>query len=208
MGSRDLSQVRYDDGRAAGVELMARRQRGAVTGWVGYAFSRVRFTEEGTGESYAPAWDRRHALDLAVAWQASKRISVSARAAYGSGLPFWPVLGTIPAARLVPYRMGERQPIQRHDDIPVWADEQRRMPPYFRLDLGLAYAFGLGPFDVTANASVLNATSRANVAYYHLRVDPDDDTRMHANARLEPTRTLFSGMVPSVGLRVRFGGAR
>jgi hypothetical protein len=195
-GSRALSQLRFDDGTGAGAELSLRRHAGRLTGWVGYGWSRVELREEESGRGYAPAWDRRHAVDAAVFYRPAGRLTLSGRGVYGSGLPYWPFTGYVTVPRLEPLAGGTRE----KGTVPVWADEQDRYPAYFRIDLAARVRFRVARVEVEPYASVQNATGRANVLYYRLLQSPTP---------AEPTvlvpETAFSSVtIPSLGFDVRF----
>jgi hypothetical protein len=88
VGARDLATLAFDDGHALGAEFFLRRHAGRATGWIGYGFGRVRLQEAEHGLVYDAAWDRRHALDVALFVRAWERLSLSGRFTYGTGLPF------------------------------------------------------------------------------------------------------------------------
>src|SRR5690606_38613266 len=169
VGSRDLTRVVYDDGTAAGLELLVRRHAGRVTGWVGYGYGNVLLEEAETGREYHPAWDRRHAVDAALFFRPDSKWSLSARAVYGSGLPFWPFAGFTWAPRFNPLAGGT----DLNGLAPVWADEQMRYPDYFRLDTSIRRRGRVGPIRFETFVSLLNVTRRPNVLYYKVATDGD-----------------------------------
>lgn len=206
-GSRELSRVAYDDGSAVGLEFMIRHHREPWTGWAAYGLARATFNDEQNNVGYHAAWDRRHAVDVAIFRQASERLSLSVRLTYGSGLPFWPTTGWMNTSRIYPTRTGGLGAIRRlsSDDtrIPIWAQEQRRLPALFRADLGARYDLRWGRLRITPYASVLNVTGRANVLYYKVTSDPME-VDSPSSVQLEPVRSLPLSIIPTFGFDVTF----
>lgn len=208
-GTRELSRLAYDDGRARGLELVLRHHEGRWTGWLAYNLSRVRF-DDSAGTSYSAAWDRRHAVDLALFRQFGDRLSLSSRMTYGSGLPFWPIVGFMHTTRLVPLRPEGDKPLERiniyDNDVPVWSRKQERLPSHFRVDLAARYRVRVGPFEITPYASIMNVTAYRNVLYYELRTPPASGNPLEADRTTElvPVEPLPLVVFPSLGVDVRF----
>ncbi len=197
VGSRTLDQVQWHDGGARGLELMARRHGARLSGWISYGLGSV--TLHGDEGEFAPAWDRRHALDLAAFYRPWPSLSLAVRAAYGSGLPFWPQAG-LEAAKWLSPNTGS---ITDRDDFPVWSGSQWRLPPYFRLDVGARAEFRVGPATIEPFASILNATGRSNVLFYEY-VSTQSVPRGDTQDRLEPRGQLPLPILPTLGFDVRF----
>lgn len=77
------------DGRAYGLELMLKKNKGKFTGWLSYTLARTELKVEGINkdEWYPSRFDQAHNLSLTGFYQASKRLSFSANFAYISGTP-------------------------------------------------------------------------------------------------------------------------
>ncbi len=77
------------DGRAYGLELMLKKNKGKFTGWLSYTLARTELKVEGINkdEWYPSRFDQTHNLSLTGFYQASKRLSLSANFAYISGAP-------------------------------------------------------------------------------------------------------------------------
>lgn len=198
VGARDLATLAFDDGHALGAEFFLRRHAGRATGWIGYGFGRVRLQEAEHGLVYDAAWDRRHALDVALFVRAWERLSLSGRFTYGTGLPFWPLVGELDLPRLDPLR-GRTDP---GDAVPVWGDTQQRYPGHLRLDVGLRYPFRLRGAEVEPFLSVQNLTGRRNVAYY--RLGNELFGGYEGVPWLVPEGALPFTIFPSLGIDVRF----
>lgn len=117
------------DGKAYGVELMAKKQSGSVTGWVSYTWSRVfmkvdgQFEEEKVNRgNYFPAnYDKPHDLKIVVNAKASRRFNLTSNFVYSSGRPI-----TYPVAFYNFYNSTHVYYSNRND---------YRIPYYLRLDL-------------------------------------------------------------------------
>lgn len=202
VGTRKFQRLAFDDGRALGLELSLRKHAGRLTGWLGYGLSHVRLTEKETGEPYAAAWDRRHSLDATLLVKPWPWLSLSSRAIYGSGLPFWPFAGYVATPRFYPLAGGARR---ESYFAPYWADEQMRYPAYFRLDLGMRLQFQWGRAQIQPFAQVLNVTRRPNVLYYELSsLYNGPENFGDENAVLRPVDPFPFSLMPSVGVDVHF----
>ena len=198
-GSRELARLEFDDGGAVGAELSVRRHTGRFTGWVAYGWSRVEMTESETGRRYAPPWDRRHGVDGALFFRPWQRLTLSARAVYGSGLPFWPFAGNVTVPRLEPLVGGVRE----KGFTPVWGDTQQRYPAYARADLAARYRFRVRGVELEPFANVQNVMNRANVLYYRLTGTGENDPARR-RPLLVPETALPLSLLPTLGIDARF----
>jgi hypothetical protein len=153
-------------GEARGVEVVARRDAAdGFSGWAGYAYGRLRYTNTETGERFWADADQRHTLSLYGNYRLSSRASVSARYRYGSNYPMagylglpQPGLGTVPLI----------------DGRPLFAGlisdrNTLRLPAYSRLDVRADRAFnwsGRRLILFVDVANVLNRTNLRNASYF------------------------------------------
>lgn len=200
-GDRTLERVAYDDGHAIGADLRVRFAGNQLTASATYRISRVVLREGDTGVEYNPTWDRRHSLDVTGAWLATSRLRLSGRVVYGSGTPFWPMLGYAPVPRLNTLTSRVEREL---DFAPVYSQEQLRLPALFRLDFSASYALVAGAVRIEWFANILNATARPNVLYYELVDASNLPGSPYDDARLVPVTTSPVNVIPSVGFDVRF----
>jgi hypothetical protein len=199
VGTREIAGLEYDRGHADGVELFARRHEGRLTGWASYGFSRTALEDGSTGVEYAPAWDRRHSAEAALAFAFSRNLTLSGRTSYGSGLPFWPFAGYVNAPRLVP-QTGRTKETRR---VPVWGETQLRYPAYFRMDVAVRGSFRLGRVGIEPVLSVQNVSARQNVLYY--RLEGQGAPSLEGRRTLLVPQTAFPlPVIPSLGIDVHF----
>lgn len=119
------------DGRARGAELLVKKVKGRLVGWMSYSLSRTEKRIQGlyeeetiNGGSYYPSEnDRPHKFVLATNYQLDKRLQLGLNFTYNSGVPFTgPDVKYISNGVLVTH-FSERN--------------QYRIPDYHRLDISL-----------------------------------------------------------------------
>ncbi len=78
------------DGKAYGVELLARKNAGRLTGWIGYtlSWSKTRIDGINGGQWYDANNDRRHDINIVAMYQLSKRWTINAAWVFNSGQAF------------------------------------------------------------------------------------------------------------------------
>lgn len=132
-GQNWQQQVCVGDGWSYGVQFLAQRKIGPVTGWIGYTWSRTmrQFDKPGQeinfGRPFHAKYDREHDLSITLQWQVTKKWELAATFIYGTG-----TRGTIGLQKYHTY--GDIYP-----DLPVGFVEERnnyKMPDYHRLDIG------------------------------------------------------------------------
>ncbi len=189
------TQLVQGDGRAYGLELFARRQRGRLTGWLSYTLSRAEQrvvapiastngAREGIngGRFYASPFDKTHNLSAVGVYTLSPKWTVGATFSLASGLP-----ATFPVSRyvvdgLLVAEFGERN--------------ANRLPVYHRLDLSATRKLGRGELQF----GVLNAYNRFNAQSIRFR-QAERDARVGEAVQL----SVF-GIVPSISYQFRFSG--
>ncbi|MFK7979838.1 MAG: carboxypeptidase-like regulatory domain-containing protein [Saprospiraceae bacterium] len=141
-------------GRAAGVELSIKKNRGTVNGFLSYTYSRTELQIEGInkGDWYPSNFDKPHDLSLVLNYNPNQRHTVTASFNYGSGRPATPPLGNYETERgLI---------------VPIYSERnQVRIPAYHRLDL--AYTIGrsykkTNKFKTSWTISIYNVYGRKN----------------------------------------------
>ncbi len=114
------------ENRAYGLEFMAKKNKGAVTGWLSYTLARTENKVPGVAKNdwYPTRYDQTHNLSLTGFYELSPKWSFSANFAYITGTPT-----TFPTSRYE----------QQGYVVPHNANDTRnnvRIPAYHRLDLG------------------------------------------------------------------------
>ena len=156
------TEIIYGEGRAAGVELSIKKNRGTLNGWLSYTLARTEKKIEGInkGEWYPSNFDKPHDVSLVLNFNPNQRHTITMNFNYGSGRPTTPPLGNYVTDRgLV---------------VPVFSERNEvRIPAYHRLDL--AYTIGRGyrktaKFKTSWTISIYNVYGRRNAfsVYYTL----------------------------------------
>ncbi len=178
------------DGYATGVELFARRDVGAVTGWVGYTlgWTRRQFPEINQGKTYPPKYDRRNDLSVVGEYRRG-RWRFSGAFVYATGQAFTPVSGRYTIRD--PAKGGTPEDIQL-----LTADKNSaRLYPYNRLDLSVARGFRLFGARAEWMIEVFNIYSRRNE--WFIQYDRSGEVVTADVVRMLP-------IVPSIGVNVWF----
>ena len=174
-GVRYADRFHFGDGRAYGVEILLRRQEGALNGFLSYALSRterrfpnVRLSEGGEPQYYPPNYDRTHSLTLAANYELSDRWTLSSTFNYNTGTAY-----TRPQQR---YELRDN-PFQSGpggENVFISSFNDARLPAYHRLDVGVARTgrfFGVA--DYKFQFQVINAYARRNIWFYQYPTNPD-----------------------------------
>lgn len=145
------TQLLYGKGRAYGIEFLIKKNKGKLTGWLGYTLSRSEKQIDGINNNqwYLARQDRTHDISIVTMYELSKRWNISAIWVYQSGNAI-----TFPSGKYD--ILGQT----------VWLYTERngyRMPAYHRLDLGATYKLKERKhFNSELSFSVYNAYGREN----------------------------------------------
>ena len=119
-------------GKAYGVEFLAKKATGQLNGWLSYTYSRIFLRQDDPGGglpainkgAYYPAnYDKPHSLNLVANYRFSHRYSASLNAVYSTGRPITYPIGE--------YYYGGSERVLYSDR------NQYRIPDYFRTDLSI-----------------------------------------------------------------------
>lgn len=169
--NKNLEQVLiHGIGRAYGVELMFKKSKGDLTGWLAYTYSRSfkqidgQFSEEkiNNGNWYPSNYDKPHDLTLVLNYKLSRRFTFSSNFLYSTGRPV-----TLPEYK---YSIGSHE-------IIYFSDRNKyRLPDYHRLDIALTYEGSLLKHQTWRSSwtiSLYNVYGRKNpFSVYYSKQDP------------------------------------
>ncbi|MBK7870526.1 MAG: carboxypeptidase-like regulatory domain-containing protein [Saprospiraceae bacterium] len=141
-------------GRAYGMELSIKKNKGLFNGFLSYTMSRTERKIEGinSGNWYPSNFDKPHDVSLVLNYQYNQRHTFTMNFTYGTGRPTTPPLGG--------YRTPNGLP------VPIYTERNAlRIPDYHRLDL--AYTIGKGykkdkKFKTSWTVSLYNVYGRKN----------------------------------------------
>ncbi len=162
------------EGWSYGVEVLAQREIGKLTGWVGYTWSRTMrlFDRQGQvlneGKPFPAKYDRRHDLSVVVNYKFSDRVDVSATWVFSTGNT-----ATVATQR---YAQASDDPDDYESDAMnhvrtlsyIEGRNNFRMPNYHRMDVAANFhrvfkptKYGYTPRR-TINVSIYNVYNRQN----------------------------------------------
>lgn len=179
------------DGDAWGLDLLARKYRGKVRGWVAYSFVD---TERRTDvEVFAPAHDRRHTLNVVLQTDGPLGSDMGVRWGFGSPLPY---TGFIGEWRHRQYSAIEHA-FEDFEEEPLAAATRNgeRYPSYNRLDLSFRWSVNKWGGVLHPYFQVVNAYNRGNTFLF-----------LFDYADRPATRTAISQfpILPSFGVEFEF----
>lgn len=173
-------------GQNFGVEFMLKKDRGNLTGWVSYTFSRSFRTIPGinNGVEYSSATDRPHSINVVLNYNIAGWVDIGASWVYATGQPM-----SAPDGRM------DFPDFGYSTTIPIYSGRnQYRMPDYHRLDLTVTFDLNKGKkkrYNHDLNISLYNVYCRHNAWMINFDTDPE------TGAQVADMTYLFS-IVPSV----------
>lgn len=152
-------------GRAYGVELLLRKNKGKLTGWIAYTYSRsLRIFDQIQGRTFPSRFDKPNDIAVVANYDFSDRLNVGGTFVFGSGTPYTPIRSIYFINFTPTTEYGNRN--------------SARLPAYHRLDLSVSYRLNKdkdAPFTSTLVFSVYNVYNRRNVFFTY--TSPETDAR-------------------------------
>ncbi len=183
-------------GESYGAELLAQKQQGRLTAWVGYTlqWSHRQFDEINQGKRFPFKYDRRHGLDVSGQFRWTDRINVS----WGWGLAtgFAITLPTVAFGELHP---GQEALFDDSEFLVYGSRNRQRTRAAHRLDLSVSFRKETRWGERTWELGIYNVYSRKNPFSVSLETFTESGERVR---QFEQT-SLFP-VLPSVNYRFRF----
>ncbi len=182
-------ELRFGNARAYGLELMLRKVKGRLTGWVSYTLSKAerRINAINNGNPYPAPYDKPNDIAVVLNYNLGPRLTLGANWVFSSGLPV-----TFPTGRAV---WGNRI-------VPIYSDRNDyRMPDYHRLDLSVTLRPREKPGRLWYgewNFSVYNAYARKNAWAINFLQDPNNPYQTYAEM------TYLFSIIPSISYNFHF----
>ena len=193
------------DGQSIGLEMMLRKDSGALTGWAAYSIARTEYGFDGINgnRDFTPRHDRTHVVnlvanvDMANAWRklhGQPKLGVrgpwrlSSSFVYGSGQPI-----TEPGSAYF-VRTSPAQPGTMLRYVPTLINNVR-LPAYVRLDVSLTWKGDFGSWTAAPYVQLFNAGNRSNVWFV------DYDFR---NGLPDVDAVSMFPMLPTIGVNFTF----
>jgi hypothetical protein len=173
-------------GRAYGVELFVRKNKGNFTGWIGYTFSRTErwFTQIENARVYPSVYDRPHDLVVVCNYALSKNWQVSGSFIYASGKAYTPIKSLFF--------------IEGRPNIEYGLRNSARLEDYHRLDLSFVYENAEKKnrnYHSSWTFSIYNVYNRKNPFFTYT----DFESNIYSgNATAKALKVTLFTMIPSV----------
>ena len=193
------------DGDSYGFEMLLRKDVGAVSGWIGYAFAETeyRFPDVNGGAGFAPRHDRRSTLNLVGNIDIKNTLNAM------QGKPFANHKGNWTLGLNLVYASGQPitapgsayitgvapNSIQRYVEYYPSAIGNLRLPAYARLDVSLAYLRQYRGWSMSPYLQVFNIGNRKNVWYVDYK---------YSNGLSEIETVNMFPILPTFGINFNF----
>ncbi len=181
-------ELRIGKGRSYGLELLVRKNKGKLTGWISYTYSRTLRTIEGInfGQEYRSPFDRPHNFVIVANYEITPRLNVSANWIYNTGQP-------------VTFPYGQYTFANTTYAIYNGHRNESRYPSYHRMDLSLTWELPHRKWkhwDSELNVSVYNAYAHHNT--WAITFTQDE------NGGVKTERMYLFSAVPSISYQFKF----
>ena len=190
------------DGRAYGLDLFVKRDRGTTTGWISISFLKTDRTFPDTRVgiepqpvlTYPPVFDRRFEIDLVLRRQLNWwGLEAGVRANFGSGLPYTRPLGTYNVYR--PRFVENVLEVDGGNAVVLGPRNGARYPARHRLDVSFRKTITRSWGTMTPYLSVINVYNQKNVLFYFFNYLDSPPTR--SGVSMIP-------FLPTVGFEISF----
>ncbi len=184
----------FGRGRSYGAEFFVRKNKGPLTGWLGYTLSYTwrYFDDLNGGERFPARYDTRHDLSAVATWKVSPRWTVSAIFVYGTGQAT-----TVPLS----FYLIEGNLINEYG-----ARNSYRLAPYHRMDFSATYSPDKRDekpraFDWDLNFSVYNLYNRRNPFFIYYDIEGDI---FSSTLDISAKQVSLFPVIPSITWNFRF----
>ena len=173
-------------GKAYGLELIAKKNTGKLTGWISYTLGRSerKFDEINNGKIFPAKFDRRHDLSLVSSYTFNKKWDASLVYVYATGNAY-----TLPSS----WYFINNIPVKEYADY-----NSARIPDYNRMDISVNYWYRKNN---GINFSVYNVFMVNNPVYIFLNVEQDKKTE---NFKVTVKQKKLYTIIPSVSWKFKF----
>ncbi|MCE1188989.1 MAG: TonB-dependent receptor [Ignavibacteria bacterium] len=205
------------DGESYGIELMIRKDLGAINGWIAYSLSRTNytFTDINKGQEFIPRHDRTSILNAVVNvdWKGflaemkgtevpenENKWLFTFNFVYSTGQPI-----TVPSSAYFLNDLPDWNQIRGGgEDIPGYSlypsgIDKYRLPAYIRMDASVTWEIKMNGWILAPYLQVFNIGNRKNVWFIKYKSDLQ-------NGQITQTidKVNMLPMLPSIGVNIKF----
>ena len=203
----DLDDILRGEGLSYGLDLLLRKETGAVTGWAAASLLRAERTfpdplspiQPQPEITYPPVFDRRLDFDLVLRYPLPWGWEGGLRWNFGTGIPYTRAVGSYAyySPRFVQGGRLEWSGADEVDEFGVVLEERNRSryPVYHRLDWSARRTFRKSWGTLVPYVNVLNVYNRRNPLFYFFQYE--DTPPVRAGVSMFP-------VLPTFGLEVTF----
>jgi len=205
------------DGRSYGLELMLRKDIGAVTGWVSYSLSQTKYTFDGInqGNAFLPRQDRTSVLNFVLngnvtdifngnwngsATKHSSNWLLGLNFIYTTGQPI-----TVPASAYFVNNLPDWDNYNTgSQNLPSYklypgAIDTYRLPAYIRMDVSITWEKDYGSWSLAPYLQIFNIGNRKNVWFISYSSNNTNGTIVQNVSTVDMLPFL-----PSLGVTIKF----
>ena len=181
-------ELRFGKAKSYGLELLVRKNKGALTGWIAYTLSKTEKEIEriNGGNPYSAKYDHTHDIALVANYELSDLWSISGSWVYKTGAAV-----TLPTGKY--FHLGQV--------VPVYSERNgERMPAYHRLDLSATKKLNkklFNTFESSMVFSIYNAYARKNP--YSINFRKNDES-----GKVQAEKTYLFSIIPSFTYNLKF----
>ncbi len=186
-------KIYFGRGNNYGMELMFRKNKGRLTGWISYALGwAYRQTPQiNQGRAYPAKQDRRHDLSITARYQINRHWDCAATFVYATGNAL-----TMPESL---YIVGENVLCE------YGPYNGGRMPAYHRTDLSVNYWITRkSKTEQVINFSLYNAYNRKNPVYLNVGILPAKEASKQNTYVIRKRGKSLYGIIPSISYSFKF----
>jgi len=193
------NKITQGEGKSYGIELLARRNVGKLTGWIGYTLSKTerKFDDINQGKPFPYKYDRRHDIGSVVMYKPSPRREYSATWVYGTGNAI-----TLPIAQ---YRTSPSVDFMQYYSVTAYSERNAyRMNSYHRLDISASFIKQKKWGERRWVIGAYNAYSRANPFYVDIEWAEERIVNNEQQYRTKFVQYSLFPIIPSISYQFKF----
>lgn len=205
--------ITIGNGLSYGTELLLQKDKGNLTGWLGYTLSWTvhEFDELNNGNRFYPKYDSRHSVSVAGIYKISPKIKLSATWVYNTGnaltIPQAYYYGNVSTGTNLRTILNQNVfsnvlQTEQINRIPYYGSRNSfRAESYHRLDIAAQFYKKKKKYERYWEFGLFNAYNRKNPFYYYLQATNDPSG---LGQRISLKKKSLFPVLPSISYNVKF----